>query len=72
MLLPCTCPCVVSGLLTTAYEANPRLKSFFKVLALSLDNNGLPYISLMEARQVSGGFEEGDVSTRRTSFGSAT
>jgi len=53
------CCCRVnSGLLTTAFEENPRLKSFFKVLALSLDNKGLPYISLMEARQVSGVFRE--------------
>jgi hypothetical protein len=40
------------GVLTTAYEENAPLKSFFKVLALSLDNTGLPYISMMEARKV--------------------
>jgi hypothetical protein len=36
----------------TSYEANPALKDFFKVLSLSLDRNGLPYISTMEARKV--------------------
>lgn len=41
-----------AGLLTTAFEENPRLKRFFNVLALSLDNVGLPYISLMEAKEV--------------------
>jgi hypothetical protein len=43
---------VAAGLLTTAIEENPRLKRFFNVLALSLDNKGLPYISLMEAKEV--------------------
>jgi hypothetical protein len=38
--------------LTTSFEENPRLKDFFKVLALSLDNKGLPYIAMMEAKQV--------------------
>jgi hypothetical protein len=38
--------------LTTSFEENPRLKDFFKVLALSLDNKGLPYIALMEAKKV--------------------
>lgn len=38
------------GLLMTAYEENPRLKDFFKVLSLSLDKAGLPYISTIEAR----------------------
>jgi hypothetical protein len=37
--------------LTTSFEENLRLKDFFKVLALSLDNKGLPYIALMEAKQ---------------------
>jgi hypothetical protein len=41
-----------AGLLTTAYEENASLKEFFKVLSLSLDNKGLPYISMMEARKV--------------------
>jgi gamma-glutamyl hydrolase len=39
------------GVLTTSFEENPRLKDFFKVLALSLDNKGLPYIAMMEAKQ---------------------
>lgn len=38
------------GVLPQAYEENPRLKAFFKVLSLSLDKNGLPYISTLEAR----------------------
>jgi hypothetical protein len=45
---------VCSGLLTTSFEENPRLKDFFDVLALSLDNKGLPYISLMQAKEVRG------------------
>lgn len=48
------CCVVCSGVLTTSFEENPRLKDFFKVLALSLDNKGLPYIALMEAKKVSG------------------
>lgn len=40
----------------TSYEENPRLKDFFSVLALSLDNKGLPYISLMEANKVRVGY----------------
>lgn len=43
------------GVLTTSFEENPRLKDFFKVLALSLDNKGLPYIAMMEAIRVRGG-----------------
>lgn len=39
------------GVVMPAYEENPRLRDFFKVLALSLDKAGLPYISAMEARQ---------------------
>ena len=35
-----------------SYEENPKLKEFFKVLSLSLDRKGLPYISTMEARKV--------------------
>lgn len=50
-MLPLLWP-VCAGLLMTAYEENPKLKSFFKVLSLSLDNKGLPYISMMEAYKV--------------------
>ncbi|KIY93948.1 gamma-glutamyl hydrolase [Monoraphidium neglectum] len=39
------------GVLMTSYEENPKLKDFFKVLSLSLDRKGLPYISTMEARK---------------------
>lgn len=39
------------GLLSTTYEENPRLKDFFKVLSLSMDRKGLPYVSTMEARK---------------------
>lgn len=48
------CCVFFTGLLTTSFEENPRLKNFFKILALSLDNKGLPYISLMEAKEVRG------------------
>ena len=39
------------GLLSTAVEENRKLKDFFKVLSLSMDHKGLPYISTMEARK---------------------
>lgn len=35
----------------TAYEENKGLKDFFKVLSLSVDKSGQPYISTMEARR---------------------
>jgi hypothetical protein len=40
------------GVLPQAYEENPKFKDFFKVLSLSLDRKGLPYISTLEARKV--------------------
>jgi gamma-glutamyl hydrolase len=33
----------------SAYQGNPRLSSFFKVLSLSIDKSGVPYISTMES-----------------------
>jgi hypothetical protein len=42
----------MAGVLTTAFEENKRLADFFKVLSLSLDKKGLPYISTMEAHKV--------------------
>ncbi|KAI8471106.1 MAG: hypothetical protein J3K34DRAFT_244588 [Monoraphidium minutum] len=39
------------GVVMPSYEENPRFKEFFKVLSLSLDRKGLPYISTMEARK---------------------
>lgn len=42
-------PAPPPGVVMTAYQENPRLKSFFKVLSLSLDRRGLAYISTMEA-----------------------
>jgi hypothetical protein len=48
-------PSRASGVLMTSYEENPKLKDFFKVLSLSLDRKGLPYISTMEARKVGEG-----------------
>lgn len=44
---------LVAGVLMQAYEENPRLKKFFKVLSLSIDKKGLPYISTMESYDVS-------------------
>jgi hypothetical protein len=38
----------------TAFEDNPSLKDFFKVLSLSLDRKGQPYVSTVEARKVRG------------------
>jgi len=38
------------GLAMSAYKENPALEDFFKVLSLSIDKSGNPYVSTLEAR----------------------
>jgi len=39
------------GLSMTAYKENHKLEAFFKVISLSIDKSGNPYISTLEARK---------------------
>lgn len=40
-----------AGLSMASYQAERKLKDFFSVLSLSIDNSGNPYISTIEARK---------------------
>jgi gamma-glutamyl hydrolase len=42
----------MKGVLMPSHAENAALRDFFKVLSLSLDRDGQPYISTMEARKV--------------------
>lgn len=40
-----------AGLAISVFNATPSLNEFFKVLSLSLDKKGVPYISTLEAQK---------------------
>lgn len=42
---------VYAGLAMAAYKENDKLQDFFKVISLSIDKSGNPYVSTLEGRE---------------------
>jgi hypothetical protein len=45
-------PCLRAGVGVSAFDASDRLKRFFRAITTSTDRQGKPFISTMEAREV--------------------
>jgi hypothetical protein len=57
---------LLSGLATGVFNDTPALRTFFKILSLSLDKQGVPYISTLEALKVLLHFQQPHVRSKAT------